>query len=330
MQHIIANALGFFVAIFLGFLAKKRKILSPADAKSISKIIIYFTLPATLVKGINGTQVSIMLLVLISLGFLMNVTGILVGYLIEKTSLKVQEKQLVTSNGSLLSQEDSDPIQAKNMRKALMMFTVSGYNIGNFVIPFASQFVPTAVPYVGMFTLGNSVMTAGSTELLIDKINKQNKAKENFGLIQALRNAPALSVCIFMIGLSTFGIVLPDTIMRPAAFIANANAFLAMFVVGLGLNFRLQKEKLSLVLRIILSRYILGTIFTLMALYLLPVSDIIKITLALLALGPIANINVIQAIRYGCDEESGSLAASISIILSLIILSIFVTTITYI
>ncbi|MGO1381680.1 MAG: AEC family transporter, partial [Lactococcus lactis] len=76
--------------------------------------------------------------------------------------------------------------------RGLYMFDLSGYNIGNFSIPFVSSFFPAAIPFLAMFDMGNSLMVTGTTQAIVELSSGRKKhgfiLQEIFGVL--FRNPP--------------------------------------------------------------------------------------------------------------------------------------------
>ncbi|WP_406834761.1 hypothetical protein ABLU29_04960 [Lactococcus lactis] len=58
MTTILLNALSIMLVLFLALLLKKIKILHQKDGALTSKMVVYLTLPATILIGVNHTKLS--------------------------------------------------------------------------------------------------------------------------------------------------------------------------------------------------------------------------------------------------------------------------------
>lgn len=144
LKEILLQAASFCFVIILGYLMKRFGLLSKADGGTLSVIIVNITLPATVIVSLANVVVSSTLFFLLAMGILLNLIVILAG--------------------GLLSKERS------TLERTFQMYSMSGYNIGNFTLPFIQGFYPLAIPFLLMFDIGNSVMLTGGSTLLIDKI----------------------------------------------------------------------------------------------------------------------------------------------------------------
>ncbi|MGX9824326.1 AEC family transporter [Lactococcus lactis] len=299
MTTILLNALSIMLVLFLALLLKKIKILHQKDGALTSKMVVYLTLPATILIGVNHTKLSNIFFILMFMGLFSNLLLVFLGKFIGR-------KATVEERG-------------------LYMFDLSGYNIGNFSIPFVSSFFPAAIPFLAMFDMGNSLMVTGTTQAIVELSSGRKKhgfiLQEIFGVL--FRNPPFV-VYIFMLILAIFGLSFPDEWLIPIRPLANANTLLSIFTIGLFMEFRLPKGKLKLVLKILTWRYLLAFILASLVYFFLPFPAIIKEILLLIFFCPMSFLHMIQAIELGNDKALAGLTISLSMFISLILMSIIV------
>ena len=299
MTTILLNALSIMLVLFLALLLKKIRILHQKDGAITSKMVVYLTLPATILIGVNHTKLSNIFFILMFMGLFSNLLLVFLGKFIGR-------KATVEECG-------------------LYMFDLSGYNIGNFSIPFVSSFFPAAIPFLAMFDMGNSLMVTGTTQAIVELSSGRKKhgfiLQEIFGVL--FRNPPFV-VYIFMFILAIFGLSFPDEWLIPIRPLANANTLLSIFTIGLFMEFRLPKGKLKLVLKILTWRYLLAFILASLVYFFLPFPAIIKEILLLIFFCPMSFLHMIQAIELGNDKALAGLTISLSMFISLILMSIIV------
>lgn len=299
MTTILLNALSIMLVLFLALLLKKIKILHQKDGALTSKMVVYLTLPATILIGVNHTKLSNIFFILMFMGLFSNLLLVFLGKFIGR-------KATVEERG-------------------LYMFDLSGYNIGNFSIPFVSSFFPAAIPFLAMFDMGNSLMVTGTTQAIVELSSGRKKhgfiLQEIFGVL--FRNPPFV-VYIFMFILAIFGLSFPDEWLIPIHPLANANTLLSIFTIGLFMEFCLPKGKLKLVLKILTWRYLLAFILASLVYFFLPFPAIIKEILLLIFFCPMSFLHMIQAIELGNDKALAGLTISLSMFISLILMSIIV------
>lgn len=297
MGTVFTRALSFMLVILAGYVFKKLHLLKSEDGDTLSKIILNVTLPATIIIGFNGVTVDATLFTMVGLGLLTNTILIIIGGLIWRKK---------------------DPAN-----QALMMFSHAGYNIGNFTIPFVQGFFPQAIPYIGSFDMGNALMLFGFTPILVDQMTGQNRESVSFGrLLQRLFRSPSFTTYIVMFVLASLNIQLPAPALSIVELFASGNAFLSMFMIGLFLEIRIPREEVSKVVQLLSARYALAIPLAATFYLFLPFTEIVRLSLVLLALAPIGTVATINMVVYGSKSSLAGFVSSISIILSLILMTL--------
>ncbi|MER2063299.1 MAG: AEC family transporter [Alkalibacterium sp.] len=294
---VLLQSLQFLLVIIVAYLFKKGGVLRSTDGVALQKIILNLTLPATIVIGFNAVTVEPILFIMISLGLLSNIMLITIGGLIWRKK------------------------EAHN--QALMMFSQAGYNIGNFTIPFVQGFFPAAIPYIGSFDMGNALMLFGGSPMIVDKMTDQSHVSDGYiKRVLRLFKSPSFTTYIVMFLLALVGIVLPDNVLSVFELFASGNAFLSMFMVGLYLEVNIDAVSLKKVKTLLLTRYTLAIILASFFYFVLPLPDIVKLSLVIVALAPIGTVSTINIIVYGNERSLSSFLSSISIIVSLILMTL--------
>jgi predicted permease len=302
MLTIILNSLAFLLTILFAFGLKQLKILKQADGQIVSKIVIWVTLPATIIVGVNAFKLTGMVFVLMGMGIVCNLlligTGWLLGSRVDKVALP---------------------------DCALYMFNTGGYNIGNFTIPFVTSFFPTAVPFCAMLDMGNSFMVSGATQAIVE--TAYNQKRQGFDLRDVLRvllKSPPFDVYIVMFLMAVFHVAFPANILVPVHFLASANSFLSLFMIGLFMEIELKSDNIALIGKLLLTRYAGAAILALVVYFILPLPHFVKVVVLLILFCPISFLTTIQATQFGVDEGKAGLAGSLSMFISLILMSLIV------
>jgi predicted permease len=249
------------------------------------------TLPAAIIVNLRALDVENQLLLLILAGILLNIVMIVIGHFFSKKQEQVERE--------------------------FLMYSVSGYNIGNFAIPFVQSFMPQAIPILSFFDIGNSVMLAGGSTVVIEGISGSNEKRPSVKNVMGRlgRSVPFLCYLI-MLCLRIFEIDLPAAVFQVVEPIANANTFLSMFMIGLFLELRLPKKELSLVWRVLIIKYAGGVLLAALFMF-LPLPTIIKAVLCLVSVGPITTFGVINSVTAGMRAEVVGFTSSLSFLISL-------------
>lgn len=294
---VLTQALSFLFVILVAYFFKVKKILEAKDGQTLSKIILNITLPATIIIGFHSVEINSTLLFLISLGLLTNVIGIIVGGFIWR--------------------------KRKSTDQALMIFSQTGYNIGNFTIPFVQGFFPQAIPFIGSFDTGNALMLFGGTPMLTDQIIGQNHEKKGIKkIVLQLFRSPSFTTYIIMIFLAILNFTIPENVLSIVQLFASSNAFLSMFMIGLYLELSISRSDLKKVVQLLFTRYTTGIILAFISYFLLPLPELVRLSLVLLVLAPIATVSTINMVVYGNKEALSGFLSSVSIIISLILMTV--------
>lgn len=297
MGHIIINALTLFVIIFSGWFVKRIGLLSKADGGTLSQIIVNVTLPAVIIVNLSRLEFSGTLLLLIPGAVLVTFLQILLGKLAAA----------------------KNPVQDQ----LFLMYGVSGFNIGNFTLPFVQSFFSAGIPPLSVFDIGNSIMLAGGTTVAIDGLTGRSERVSVLVILKKLLRTPPFTCYLLMLLFRLLQVALPEGFLSVLAPVAGANTFLSMFMIGLYLELRLPRSSLGLVLKVLLTRYIIGG-GLLLAVLLLPIPRSLKMILCLLAVTPIPLFSVINSVAAGVKEEIVGFSSSVSFLLSLLLMTIIV------
>ncbi|MDA9470492.1 AEC family transporter [Enterococcus sp. 5H] len=296
MKEILVQAGAFCFMIFLGFLMKRIGLLSKADGGTLSIIIVNITLPATVIVSLANVAVSGTLFFLLIMGIIMNILVILIG-------------SRVSKKRSILEQQ-------------FQMYSMSGYNIGNFSLPFIQGFYPLAVPFLLMFDIGNSVMLTGGSTLLIDKMIGSKKETSAKRIVLSLLRSVPFTAYLVMLLLRIGDINLPLELLAILELIAKANGFLSMFMIGLYFEVRLPKRALHLVKEVLFWRYLCGGILALLFAFVIPLNPMLRIVLVVLSVAPMPTFSVINSVKAGMPEETVGFTSSASILISLVLMTL--------
>lgn len=293
MEEVLIKALGFIIVIIIGFLAKKLKILKKEDGYTLATIIMNITLPCALFTSAVGIQIDAAMLLMLALGVLTNVLMNAVGYVAGR---KV------------------DPT-----RKAAYMINCSGYNIGNFTLPFVQSFFPgIGIAYLCMFDVGNAMMCLGGTYALASNVASSQDTLSIKSVAKKLLSSIPFDVYIVIFLLSLFHVTLPTSVLSIATYIGNANGFLVMLMIGLLLEIKMDRHDTHDVIKILLLRFGWSLGLATTCYFLLPLPVLARQILALSLVAPVSTMATVFSKRCGYEKDMPAVVNSISIILSII------------
>lgn len=295
MIDVLIKALGFILVIIIGFVLKQFKILKKEDGYILATIIMNVTLPCALFSNANGITINGAMLILIAIGIIVNLIMVAVGYF--------------ASNGK------PAPTQAA------YMINCSGYNIGNFVLPFVQAFFPgMGVAYLCMFDVGNALMGLGGTFAIASSVvNKQEKLSVS-NVCKKLFSSIPFDVYIIIFFLALFKIRIPDAVLSITDFIGAGNGFLAMLMIGLLLEIKISRNDFKDLIRVLGIR-LLGNFILMFACFMflsLPLLARKILTIALAA--PISTVAAVFTKQCRYEGEVAAVANSLSIIIGIVVL----------
>ena len=291
MLQILIKAGCYIAIIILGILLRRIGFFKESDFSVLSKIVIRVTLPAALIVNSATRDFSPELLFLSLLGLGGGILYMAVGWFVSRKASKEQQ--------------------------AFDILNHAGYNIGVFVIPFTQSFLGTAgAMTASIFDVGNAFVCLGGAYGAAAAIKDGN----GFDMKRVLK---ALSVSVpFLVHIGTLlmnllHIPFPAPVVECAGIIANANAFLAMLMIGVGFKLTLEKAKLTRLFRALAIRYGIAAILGLCYWFLLPFDRVIRLTLVILAVSPIGS-----AVPGFTDDLGGDVGLSCTINSMTILISI--------
>lgn len=294
MLEILTRAGSFISIIVLGYVLKKIGFFKQEDFTILSRITIRITLPATIITSFAGKQIDTAMLSLTFLAIGCGLIYVAIGYLINRKSSKEQQ--------------------------AFEMLNLPGYNIGTFVIPFAQSFLgPLGVIAVSLFDTGNAVICLGGAFSLACMVKDGTGfSVKRIGL--ALAKSVPFVFYVAMLTLNLLKIRLPEIVLSTAGIIGNANAFMAMLMIGVGFKLEGNKSQVRTIVRLLSIRYGVATILALIFYFVLPFDLQVRQALVILVYSPIGS-----AIPGFTGEMKGDVGLSSALNSIAMVISITIT-----
>ena len=296
MAEILMKAGSFIAIIILGYVLRRRGFFKEEDFYVLSRIVLKITLPAAIVTSFTGIDMkpSMLLMSLLGLGGGIILTGM--AFLIS-----------AGKNGE---------------EKAFNIINLTGYNIGNFTMPFAQSFLgPLGVVATSLFDSGNALVCLGGT-YSVAVMAKGEKGKFSImPIIKTLLSSVPFDAYLLMTVLSLLHLSLPAPMVSFTGIIANGNAFMAMLMLGVGFKMTLDKSRMGKIIQILFIRYSVSIALAAAFYFLLPFELEYRQALAILALSPIAS--AAPAFTGDLDGDIGLASAvnSISIVISIVLIT---------
>lgn len=290
---VLMKALAFISIIVLGYVLKKGGFFRASDFFLLSKIVIKITLPSAIVANFSKISMDTSMLILCVIGIICNVVMVSIGYLIN--------------------------IRKSAEEKAFDMLNLSGYNIGNFTMPFVQSFLgPIGFAATSLFDAGNAVMCTGVTYSLASAVKGGEEKTSLSGILKTLFSSIPFDAYIVMTILAVMNLKLPGVLLSFAETAGAANAFLALLMIGIGFEVHADRDKTREIIKVLVIRYGTAVLFSVGMYHLMPFDLEIRQALAIAVLGPVSSVSPAFTGKIGGDVELSSAINSLSIVLSVI------------
>ncbi len=297
METVLIKAFGFLFMIALGFVLKRVGLFSLDDTGLLSKLILKITLPMAIISNFRGLELNRSYLLAIGVGFGVHILAIAVVLLLTR--------------------------KKSPAHKAFYIINTSGYNIGLCTLPYMSSFFAAdAVALVCMFDVGNAIMCFGITFTIAMMIAKGKEGIDGKEILKTLFSSMPFVTYLVMILLCAGNIQLPEPVYTVAGMIGQANAFLAMLLIGILFEPKINKSELKDMAGVFMLRMALGIAFALLIYYFLPVPLMYRQILAIIVFSPILSVAPIYTERCGYNRSVAAVLNSFMLPFSMVVMTI--------
>ena len=303
MFEIVIKLIAMLAPVALGYFLKRVGFFGKTDYRILAKIAINITLPCTVVASFAKLELDRSLISISALAFVLNIAVLAYAWF---TSAGIKERKL----------------------RCMDMFSVVGFNMGNFLIPFAQQFMGSAgVAVTALFDAGNSPMCTGGHYIAITTmVGEEGRKTTVADVFRKLLASPPLLVYILMIIMTAAKLRIPEPVAEICSLTGNANAFVSMFMMGLMFEIHFEKEYMQEAAFVLIRKYLFSAVVALICFYLLPFELLVRQVLVLIAFAPIPSLAAIFTENVKGDVGLCSFITSCSFILS----SLFITVLIFV
>lgn len=306
MTNVNAVFLLSLIVIIIGYLIKKINIIKEEDGDIIAKLIFNLTLPAVILKVTSTIQFesSLILLPLINIlyGFLMATIGLI----LSKNHLK--------------------------NHKGIILMTLVGFNVAHFSFPLIDGiWGDEGMQYIALIDAGNAFTIFVLCYILSSIFSPKEQLVENNNNVRKIftrlfKSVPLISYLIALI-INFSGITLPIFISDFLDIFSRANTLLSLLLLGIFLNFRFEKAEWNIILKVLLTRYIIGLSLGLSLFFLLLIfnfNQLFRIIATVSLILPIGLAVIPFSVEFEYDKRLVTILVNLSIIISFIILWILI------
>ena len=292
MSNVRTQTIVYVILLFAGYGFKKAGIFKVEDTDFLKKVILYLTMPAMAVNGLKDLELQPSFLWCFLIGFGTSTILMLVGMAV--TRRKSPEERV------------------------MYLFNFNTYNIGNFAIPFLTGLISTeGFAALCLFDIGVAIYLYGIDYSLAEAVKGGKGSFSLKFLLKKIFTSPITDMYLLMILLAALHLRLPDSILKLASVMGNANAFLAMLSIGILFELNLEKENLWDMVKFFALRY--GTILLIMAgvIRFIPFSQDIRQAICVLLMAPVASIAPLLTMNAGGDGAKAAQINSVSIFIGI-------------
>lgn len=237
--------------ILLGYFLKKIKILNKDDGNSLVKIIMNITLPALIITVFIDLDLNANLIIL---PFTNVIYGILAFFLGKKLFVNTK----IEDAGSLI-------------------ISLLGFNIGLFAYPFIENiWGRTGLQYMAFFDMGNAVIIFGLAYITATSYGpKRNELSSRVIAKKLLTFIPLMSYLLALL-LNVFNIELNFYLFSVLKKAAGINGVLVLLVLGIYLEFKLDRSELKKISKAVIIKYSFGLLVGIALYLILPFGKLFK------------------------------------------------------
>ncbi|WP_053362704.1 AEC family transporter [Bacillus sp. FJAT-27251] len=286
------------IIIALGYVLKRLGVLQEKDGEAISKIIFKVTLPALVIVTFHSVKIETSLI-------LIPVMVLLFG--------------LLTAVLGILFFRNDD----RELKGSFLM--LSGFNVGLFAFPLVEALWGIqGLTYFSMFDVGTSFIVFGVAYILGSYFSEEGLRLKPVEILKRLGKSVPLMTYLIASVLNFAQIQLPDPVIQVAGIISAANMPLSLLLLGLFLNFKVEKQLIRPMLKFLTFRYGLGLLVGLPLFFFLPYDEKFRATMLIGLLLPCAASALTFAVEFKYRTTSLiAMISNITIIVSMVILYIF-------
>ena len=295
MAEKLMKAAAFVAIILMGYLLRKKGFFKEEDFHVLSKIVLKITLPAAIVANFSGAQVEASLLILSLLGL----------------------------GGGVIMMGGGWLAAGKNREeKSFFILNSSGYNIGNFTMPFAQSFLgPAGVITTSFFDTGNSFICLGGAYSVAQMVKNGEGKISLIPILKTLIRSVPFDAYVLMTVLSLLHLTLPAPVITFSGVISGANAFMAMLMMGVGFKISGDTSQKGKIVKILALRYSISIAIAAALYFFMPLPLEYRQALAILPLSPIASAAPASTADMKSDFGLASAVNSISIVISIVLIT---------
>jgi len=295
MLEIVARALSLVAIIGIGLGIKRLGWATKADFRLLSRVVLGVTLPCALFTSFNDYHLEYALLGLTVLALIVNVAQQVIGYLMAARRGRREQAFAVLNSGS--------------------------YNIGAFSTPYLGGFMgPHAMIYSTLFDFGTAFSSAGLAYGWGMALASEPGRRGWRDVLRTLADSPVFITYVVLLAMRLLDWRLPDPVISFTSIVGAANPFMAMLMIGVGLELKLHPSKYRAAARLLAVRYAFSIVTATVCWFLLPFPEEARLVVVMILFAPIASMMPVFTARAGLDVDLAAFMNSVSIVVAIVMM----------
>lgn len=295
MLEIVARALSLVAIIGIGLGIKRLGWATKADFRLLSRVVLGVTLPCALFTSFNDYHLEYALLGLTVLALIVNVAQQVIGYLMAARRGRREQAFAVLNSGS--------------------------YNIGAFSTPYLGGFMgPHAMIYSTLFDFGTAFSSAGLAYGWGMALASEPGRRGWRDVLRTLADSPVFITYVVLLAMRLLDWRLPDPVISFTSIVGAANPFMAMLMIGVGLELKLHPSKYWAAARLLAVRYAFSIVTATVCWFLLPFPEEARLVVVMILFAPIASMMPVFTARAGLDVDLAAFMNSVSIVVAIVMM----------
>lgn len=296
MNNVNLEFITALIIISIGYLSKRIGLITEKQGGILAKIILNITLPALILKTFTNIEIKLTLglLTLICLGF--TVILVLIALLVFRNE--------------------------KSVSKGLMIISTIGFNIGLFAYPLIEGiWGMEGLTHIAMFDIANTPLVIfGLCYVLACIYSPSHASVKVTHILKKLATLMPLWSFILALILNFAGVKFPPVPGNAIKALADTNGGLVFILLGVYLNFKLEKHYWTRLLKVLFIRYTAGLSIGLLLYFILPFSQIFRSIVLIALIMPVGMATIPYSIEFGYDKKLSGALVNFSNILSFVII----------
>jgi len=349
VTDIIVKAVSLVLIVALGWGAKRLGWLEARHFTLLSVIVLRITLPCALITSFNTVTITRTLLWLIVFGFSVNIVQQVTAWLLTRHASPARRSLDILHGGSYNIGAFAMPYVSQFVGPVAMVQTAM-FDIGNSIsaggigygwglavsrrgrtptgsattvvepveTTTATDTSSTVVEPVETTTPATDMVSPGSAGK--DAVSARTRLLIPLRFVASMLRSPVFDTYLVLLTLRLADLTLPAPVITFTSLVGAANPFLAMFMLGVGLEFTMPRAKYRVAAVLLARRYAFVAAFSLLAWFVLPFPADIRLVCLMVLWAPVAVMVAGFTAEAGADVEVASFVASCSIVIAIVMM----------